>query len=121
MLGSRGSLIPTVSHLIKSGGTVKVTHPDVTRFFMTIPEACQLVLQSASMARGQDIFLLEMGEPVKILELVQKMVNRSGKETKVEFTGLRPGEKLHEELFSKHEKLEQSRPSTNLSNYGIPT
>ena len=108
VLGSRGSLIPTVSHLIKSGGTVKVTHPDVTRFFMTIPEACQLVLQSASMARGQDIFLLEMGEPVKILELVQKMVNRSGKETKVEFTGLRPGEKLHEELFSKHEKLEQS-------------
>ena len=109
VLGSSGSVIPRFRLQIKSGGPITVTHPNITRYFMTIPEAAQLVIQAGSMGRGGDVFVLDMGEPVKIAELAQKMVLLSGLSVRseknphgdiaIEFTGLRPGEKLYEELL----------------------
>jgi len=100
VLGSSGSVIPKFHSQIEKGGPVTVTHPDITRYFMLIPEACELVLQTGAIAKGKEIFILDMGEPIKIADLANKMIELSGKkDVKLEFTGLRPGEKLYEELL----------------------
>jgi FlaA1/EpsC-like NDP-sugar epimerase len=100
VLGSSGSVIPKFKSQIQEGKNITVTHPDITRYFMLIPEACELVLQAASIGKGGEIFILDMGEPIKIVDLAQKMIDLSGQDNiKIEFTGLRPGEKLYEELL----------------------
>ncbi len=104
VLGSNGSVIPLFKEQIKHGGPVTVTHPEIIRYFMTIPEACQLVLEAGAMGKGGEIFIFDMGKPVKILDLAKRMIRLSGsKNVKIEFTGLRNGEKLYEELLNKAE------------------
>lgn len=103
VIGSRGSMLPTFTSLIASGGPLTVTHPDVTRFFMTIPEACQLVVQAGGIGEPGEVLILDMGEPVRILDVAERMIEMSGKEVEIVFTGLRPGEKLHEELLGENE------------------
>lgn len=110
VLGSRGSLVPTLAHQIESGGPVTITDPQATRYFMTVPEACQLVLQAGSETDVGAILVLDMGEPVRILEIAEKMIEMSRKKIDITFTGLRQGEKLHEQL---HSKLEERQPSTH--------
>ena len=107
VLGSSGSVIPLFKSQIEKGGPLTITHPEVTRFFMTIPEACQLVLEAGASGKGGEIFIFDMGKPVKILDLVRKMIQLSGltpeKDIRITFTGLRPGEKLYEELLNVEE------------------
>lgn len=104
VLGSNGSVIPIFREQIKNGGPVKVTHPDIIRYFMLIPEACRLVLEAGTMGKGGEIFVFDMGEPVKIVDLAKRMIALSGaKDVKIEFTGLRDGEKLFEELLATKE------------------
>lgn len=100
VLGSSGSVIPKFKAQIEAGKNITVTHPEITRYFMLIPEACELVLQAASIGKGREIFILDMGEPIKIVDLAKKMIELSGRsEIGIEFCGLRPGEKLYEELL----------------------
>jgi FlaA1/EpsC-like NDP-sugar epimerase len=107
VLGSNGSVIPIFKKQIEEGGPVTVTHPEITRYFMTIPEACQLVLEAGAMSKGGEIYMFDMGQPIRIVELARKMIRLSGfqpdGEIEIIFTGLRPGEKLFEELLSRSE------------------
>lgn len=121
VLNSSGSVVPLFRKQIQDGGPVTVTHPEVTRYFMMIPEAAQLVIQASAMAKGGDIFVLEMGEPVKIFDLAKKMIELSGLKIKdeinpdgdiaIEVVGLRPGEKLYEELLIGGDPIRTSHPS----------
>jgi len=107
VLGSSGSVIPLFRRQIEEGGPLTVTHPEVIRYFMTIPEACRLVLEAGAMGKGGEIFIFDMGKPVRIVDLAQRMIQLSGlepgKDIQIVYTGLRPGEKLFEELLNLQE------------------
>jgi FlaA1/EpsC-like NDP-sugar epimerase len=104
VLGSNGSVVPLFTKQIAEGGPITITHPDIIRYFMTIPEACQLVLEAGTMGKGGEIYIFDMGKPVKIIDLARKMIKLAGylpeKDIKIKIVGLRPGEKLYEELLN---------------------
>ncbi len=113
VLGSRGSVIPIFKEQIKNGGPITITHPDMIRYFMTIPEATQLVLQAGAMEKNASLFVLDMGEPVKIMEMAKDLISLSGlipdKDIKIVFSGIRPGEKMYEELLTSQETMEPTQ------------
>jgi FlaA1/EpsC-like NDP-sugar epimerase len=113
VMGSNGSVVPLFKKQIAQGGPVTITHPEIIRYFMTIPEAAQLVIQAGAMAEGGEVFILDMGQPVKIVDLARDLIQLSGfkpdMDIKLEFTGLRPGEKLYEELLLKEEGIQKTR------------
>lgn len=104
VLGSRGSMLPLFASLLEQGKPLTVTHPDATRYFMSIAEACQLVIQAGAFGRAGEVLILDMGEPVRILDVARQMIERSGRDVEIVFTGLRAGEKLHEELIGTGER-----------------
>jgi FlaA1/EpsC-like NDP-sugar epimerase len=109
VLGSNGSVIPLFKEQIRKGGPITVTDPNIIRYFMLIPEACKLVLEAGTKGNGGEIFVFDMGEPVKIADLAKRMIQLSGmKDVKIEFTGLRPGEKLYEEVLNEQESTKPS-------------
>lgn len=125
VLGSKGSLIPIFERQIRQGGPLTVTHPDIVRYFMTIPEATQLVLQASSMGQGGEIFVLDMGEPIKIIDLARDFIElhgfEVGKDVDIELTGLRPGEKLFEELFgSQEDRVKTAHPKILMAKHPEP-
>ena len=124
VLGSNGSVIPTFKKQIQAGGPVTVTHKEITRFFMTIPEAVQLVMQAGSMAGGGEIFILDMGQPVKILDLAEKLIRLAGftpyEDIEIKFTGLRPGEKLYEELLLSEEGIKETSHDQIFIGHPVP-
>ena len=124
VLGSAGSVVPLFQQQIAAGGPVTVTHPDITRYFMTVPEASQLIMQAAAMGKGGEIFVLDMGQPVKIRYLAEQLIRLSGKavgkEIDIVFTGLRPGEKLYEELFYEQEQLSKTANEKILLAHSTP-
>ncbi len=103
VLGSNGSVIPLFKEQIRNGGPITVTHPDIIRYFMLIPEACKLVLEAGTMGKGGEIFVFDMGKPVKIVDLAKQMIKLSGADIEIKFTGLRDGEKLYEEVLNEKE------------------
>lgn len=119
VLGSRGSMLQTFTQQIEKGGPVTVTHPDVTRFFMTIPEACELVIQAGGIGDDGEVLVLDMGEPVRILDVAKHLISRSGRKVKIVFTGLRPGEKMHEVLFNHGDEV-RSRAHPLISHVTVP-
>lgn len=119
VIGSRGSMLPTFVYLIEHGLPLTVTHPDATRYFMTIPEACQLVLEAGVLGNTGGVMILDMGEPVRILDVANRMIEMSGKQISIEFTGLRPGEKLHEVLVSETQNDSAPRPHPKITQASI--
>ncbi len=121
VLGSRGSVLTAFAQQIAAGGPVTVTHEDVTRFFMTIEESCQLVVQAAAIGRPGEALVLDMGEPVRIVDVARQLMEQSGRRVPITFTGLRDGEKMHEELFGESEPHDVRPAHPLVSHVSVPT